>query len=231
MIAALLVGMVGIFDVAAGAAPQIGQSAPDFTALDSKGNAVHLREFRGKTVVLEWTNADCPYTRKHYSSGNMQSMQALAQKNGIVWLTVISSAPGKQGYVNGAAADALTVSRHADPSAVLLDPTGSVARLYAAKTTPHMFVIDKDGMLQVHGRHRQHRNHRRSGHRTRRAVFEGSDAGGGRGRSGAARRDQALWLFDQVLMRQQYEFDRVKPTVLELRDSNSDRLSDDLERV
>jgi peroxiredoxin len=150
-IAALLVGMVGIFDVAAGAAPQIGQSAPDFTALDAKGNAIHLREYRGKTVVLEWTNAECPYTRKHYDSGNMQSVQALAQKNGIVWLTVISSAPGKQGYVNGAAADALTVSRHADPTAVLLDPTGSVARMYAAKTTPHMFVIDKDGMLRYMG--------------------------------------------------------------------------------
>lgn len=151
VIAALLVGMVGIFDVAAGTAPQIGESAPDFTALDANGNAIHLREFRGKTVVLEWTNADCPYTRKHYDSGNMQSMQALAQKNGIVWLTVVSSAPGKQGYVNGAAADALTVSRHADPSAVLLDPTGNVARMYAAKTTPHMFVIDRDGMLRYMG--------------------------------------------------------------------------------
>jgi peroxiredoxin len=150
-IAALLVGMIGIFDVAADAAPQIGQAAPDFTAVDAKGNSIHLSEYRGKIVVLEWTNADCPYTRKHYSSGNMQSVQALAQKNGIVWLTVISSAPGKQGYVNGAAADALTVSRHAVPTAVLLDPTASVARLYAAKTTPHMFVIDKDGMLRYMG--------------------------------------------------------------------------------
>jgi peroxiredoxin len=150
-IAALLLGMVGIFKVAAGAAPQIGQVAPDFTAIDAKGNAVHLREYRGKTVVLEWTNADCPYTRKHYSSGNMQSVQALAQKNGIVWFSVVSSAPGKQGYVNGAAADQLTVSRHAVPTAVLLDPTASVARLYYAKTTPHMFVIDKDGMLQYMG--------------------------------------------------------------------------------
>src|ERR1700689_3330318 len=139
-IAALLLGLVGIFDVAAGAAPQIGEAAPDFTAVDAKGNAIQLHEYRGKTVVLEWTNADCPYTRKHYSSGNMQSEQALAKKNGIVWLTVISSAPGKLGLVNAAAADALTVSRHALPAAVLLDPTGSVARLYAAKTTPHMFV-------------------------------------------------------------------------------------------
>jgi peroxiredoxin len=148
---ALLVGMIGIFDSAAGAAPQIGQEAPDFTAVDSKGNPIHLREYRGKTVVLEWTNADCPYTHKHYSSGNMQSVQALAQRNGIVWLSVISSAPGKPGFVNGAAADALTQSRHAVPTAVLLDPTGSVARLYAAKTTPHMFVIDRDGKLRYMG--------------------------------------------------------------------------------
>jgi peroxiredoxin len=151
VIVALLVGMIGIFDSAAGAAPQIGQEAPDFTAVDSKGNPIHLSGYRGKVVVLEWTNADCPYTHKHYSSGNMQTVQALAQKNGIVWLSVISSAPGKQGYVNGAAADALTVSRHAVPSAVILDPTGSVARLYAAKTTPHMFVIGKDGTLRYMG--------------------------------------------------------------------------------
>src|ERR1700723_859009 len=151
VIAALVVGMIGIFDVAAGAAPQLGQSAPDFTAVDSKGDSIHLSEYRGKTVVLEWTNADCPYTRKHYSSGNMQSVQALAQKNGVVWLTVISSAPGKQGYVNGPAADALTQSRGAFPTAVLLDSSGTVGRLYGAKTTPHMFVIDKDGALQYMG--------------------------------------------------------------------------------
>jgi peroxiredoxin len=151
VIAALVVGMIGIFDVAAGAAPQIGQAAPDFTAVDSRGNAIHLSEYLGKTVVLEWSNADCPYARKYYRSGNMQSVQALAQENGIVWLTVISSAPGKQGYVNGAAADALTVSRHADPTAVLMDPTGSVARMYDAKTTPNMFVIDKEGMLRYMG--------------------------------------------------------------------------------
>jgi peroxiredoxin len=151
VILALLVGMAGIFDSAAGAAPQVGQPAPEFAAVDSKGASFQLSEYRGKTVVLEWTNADCPYTRKHYSSGNMQSVQGLAQKNGIVWLTVISSAPGKQGYVNGAAADALTQSRNAVPTAVLLDPTGTVAHLYAAKTTPHMFVIDKNGMLQYMG--------------------------------------------------------------------------------
>jgi hypothetical protein len=151
VILVLVVGMVGIFKAAAGAPPQIGQPAPEFNAVNSKGESVRLSDYRGKTVVLEWTNADCPYTRKHYTSGNMQSVQALAQKSGIVWLTVISSAPGTQGYVNGAGADALTLSRHAVPTAVLLDPTGVVGRLYAAKTTPHLYVIDKDGALKYMG--------------------------------------------------------------------------------
>src|ERR1700681_2682726 len=136
---------------AAGGEPQIGQPAPEFAVKDSKGASRHLSEFRGKPVVLEWTNTDCPYTRKHYTSGNMPGVQTLAQKNGVIWLSVISSAPGKQGYVNGPAADALTESRRAAPTAVLLDPNGTLGRLYGAKTTPHMFVIDKNGALQYMG--------------------------------------------------------------------------------
>src|SRR6202046_1567814 len=134
VMAALFAGVIGAPAISASDAPQIGQPAPDFTAKDSRGNALRLSQYRGRTVVLEWTNADCPYTRKHYTSGNMQSVQTLAQKTGVVWLTVISSAPGKQGYVNGPAADALTQSRKAVPAAVLLDPAGAVARWYAAKT-------------------------------------------------------------------------------------------------
>jgi peroxiredoxin len=149
--AVLFTAIIGAPAMAAGASLQIGQPAPDFTATDSKGAAQTLSQYRGKTVVLEWTNADCPYTHKHYASGNMQSVQTLAQKKGVVWLTVISSAPGKQGYVNGPAADALTQSRGAMPAAVLLDPSGTLGRLYGAKTTPHMFVIDKNGTLQYMG--------------------------------------------------------------------------------
>jgi alkyl hydroperoxide reductase subunit AhpC len=157
VICAALTSLIGSAAAAAWAAsselatPQIGRAAPDFTVKDSKGNPVRLSQYHGKTVVLEWTNADCPYTRKHYISGNMQSVQTLAQKTGIVWLTVISSAPGKQGYVDGPAADALTQSRGAAPTAVLLDPSGTVGRSYGAKTTPHMFVIDKNGALQYMG--------------------------------------------------------------------------------
>ena len=102
-------------------------------------------------MVLEWTNADCPYTRKHYSSGNMQGLQELARQDGVVWLSVVSSAPGKQGYVDGPQADELTRSRHAQPMAVLLDPSGTLGRLYDAKTTPHMFIIDPYGNLRYMG--------------------------------------------------------------------------------
>jgi peroxiredoxin len=130
---------------------QVGRPAPPFSATDSAGQVHRLADLRGKTVVLEWTNADCPYTRKHYSSGNMQNLQELARRRGVVWLSVISSAPGKQGYVSGPAADALTRSRHAAPTAVLLDPAGDLGRLYHAKTTPHLFVIDAKGELRYMG--------------------------------------------------------------------------------
>lgn len=136
---------------AAGDEPRVGSAAPDFSAVDSGGKVRRLADFRGKTVVLEWTNAECPYTRKHYSSGNMQSLQELARERGVVWLSVISSAPGKQGYVDGRGADELTRTRHALPSAVLLDPTGALGRLYHARTTPHLFVIDGTGTLRYMG--------------------------------------------------------------------------------
>lgn len=137
--------------VATTASPAVGQMAPEFTAVDSLGRSHTLSDFRGKVVVLEWTNAECPYVGKHYSGGNMQSLQRLAKNDDVVWLTVISSGPGKQGYVDGPAAEALTLSRSASPTATLLDSSGAVGRLYSAKTTPHMFVIDMTGKLQYMG--------------------------------------------------------------------------------
>jgi peroxiredoxin len=133
------------------AAPTVGQPAPAFSAVDSNGTPRALADFKGKVVVLEWTNAECPYTRKHYESGNMQALQQEATASGVVWLSVISSAPGKQGYVNGSEANQLTTSRRAHPTAVLLDAAGAVGRAYEAQTTPHMFVIDKSGMLRYMG--------------------------------------------------------------------------------
>jgi peroxiredoxin len=143
--------LLPLFVVAAAGEPEIGKPAPAFTAIDSNGKTHSLVDYRGKVVVLEWTNHDCPYVRKHYGSGNMQALQAEAQDAGVVWLTIISSAPGKQGYVEPAEANRLTESRKAVPHAVLLEPDGDIGRAYGARTTPHMFVIDADGVLRYKG--------------------------------------------------------------------------------
>jgi len=135
----------------AGAALQVGQPAPGFTATDTSGQRHALSDFRGKTVVLEWTNHDCPYVRKHYNAGNMQQQQKDATAQGAVWLSIISSAPGKQGHVTPAQADSLTAERDAAPSAVILDESGDIGRLYGAKTTPHMYIIDAQGTLAYMG--------------------------------------------------------------------------------
>jgi peroxiredoxin len=132
-------------------APVIGRPAPEFSAPDSRGQIHRLADYRGKTVILEWTNHDCPYVRKHYDSGNMQALQREAAGQGVVWLSVISSAPGKQGHVAGTQADQLTRERKASPAAVLLDQAGNAGRLYGAKTTPHMYVIDARGSLVYMG--------------------------------------------------------------------------------
>ena len=136
---------------AAMAAPVLGQPAPAFSAVDAHGKTRSLDEFKGKTVVLEWTNSGCPYVRKHYDSGNMQGLQGQATKDGMVWLTVISSAPGMQGYVAGADARSWKAKEKAAHTGLLLDPKGVVGRAYEAKTTPHMYVIDKTGKLVYMG--------------------------------------------------------------------------------
>jgi peroxiredoxin len=135
----------------AAAEPSVGAPAPDFRAVDVAGVERSLDEFRGKTVVLEWTNHECPYVRKHYESGNMQSLQKAATGDGVVWLSIISSPPGAQGHVSAAKAVDLTKSRDAAPTAVLLDPDSKVARSYEARVTPHMYVIDGQGVLRYAG--------------------------------------------------------------------------------
>lgn len=133
------------------AAPTVGQAAPVFTGTTTSGSAVSLADQRGKIVVLEWTNHECPYVRKHYESGNMQALQKEARGKDVVWLTLISSAPRTQGYVTAAEADELTRTRQATPTAVLLDPKGTVGRMYDARVTPHMYVIDRQGALVYAG--------------------------------------------------------------------------------
>ncbi|MCH9827827.1 MAG: thioredoxin family protein [Gammaproteobacteria bacterium] len=129
------------------AAADVGAAAPDFSLPDSNGETRSLSDFGGQYVVLEWTNDGCPFVRKHYGSGNMQSLQKEYTAKDVAWLSIISSAPGEQGHVSGAEANALTAERDAAPTAVLLDPSGDVGREYGAKTTPHMYIIDPKGTL------------------------------------------------------------------------------------
>ena len=126
-------------------------NAPEFKLSDSYGNEISLRSFIGKKVVLEWTNHGCPYVAKHYETGNMQSTQEFAKEEGIIWLSIVSSAPGTQGYVSSDEANALTITRKASPTHVLFDPTGEVGRIYDAKTTPHMYIINEEGLLKYQG--------------------------------------------------------------------------------
>ncbi|MEQ1930337.1 MAG: redoxin family protein [Parvularculaceae bacterium] len=131
--------------------PAIDAVAPAFSAITSAGKTITLDQFKGAPVVLEWTNDGCPFVQKHYETGNMQKTQAAAQESGAIWITVISSAPGKQGHVNPAGADKLTADRGAHPDFVVLDESGAIGKAYAAKTTPHMFVIDEKGVLRYDG--------------------------------------------------------------------------------
>jgi alkyl hydroperoxide reductase subunit AhpC len=132
-------------------AQKVGAPAPDFKATDSNGRMRQLSEYRGKYVVLEWHNNGCPFTRKHYESGNMQRLQKEWTSRGAIWFTVISSATGQQGYVTAAQENEYLKRMNAVPTAALLDPQGDVGRLYAAKTTPHMFIINPDGVLIYDG--------------------------------------------------------------------------------
>jgi len=149
--AVLSLSLAGLLATTAAQAIEVGAKAPSFAVVDSKGETQTLDTYAGKTVVLEWTNDGCPFVRKHYDSGNMQGLQKAAADDGVVWLTVISSAPGEQGFADGARADALTTSRDAAPTAVLLDSDGSMGRSYGALTTPHMYVINAEGVLAYIG--------------------------------------------------------------------------------
>jgi peroxiredoxin len=132
-------------------AMKVGQSAPDFTGVASNGKSYHLADYRGKFVVLEWHNNGCPYTQKHYSSGNMQNLQKEWTAKGVAWFTIISSAPGKQGYVNANDENNYMSKMGAAPTAALLDPTGTIGHLFDAKTTPQMIVIDPQGVVLYDG--------------------------------------------------------------------------------
>jgi peroxiredoxin len=132
---------------AAAGEPEVGKAAPEIAAIDSHGKRVALSDLRGKLVVLEWTNHQCPYVRKHYGAANMQKTQQAAREAGAVWLSIISSGPGEQGFVSPAQANELTAARRAQPSHVLLDPDGTAGRAYGARVTPTMAIIGRNGTL------------------------------------------------------------------------------------
>jgi len=132
-------------------AQRVGEPAPNFQATDSNGQTHKLSDYRGKFVVLEWHNNGCPYTRKHYESGNMQRLQKDWTGRGVVWFTVISSAPGLQGYVTAQQENDYLKQMNASPTAALLDPQGDLGRLYGAKTTPHMFIVNSSSLLIYDG--------------------------------------------------------------------------------
>jgi peroxiredoxin len=142
---------ISTFTVNTSATVRVGSPAPNFTAKTSTGQTVNLSDYKGKVVVLEWTNHECPFVVKHYSTGNMQKLQQEAKAKGVVWFSVVSSAPGQQGFVTAEQANAVVKEKKASPTAVLLDPDGTLGKLYGARTTPHMFVIDKAGQLQYMG--------------------------------------------------------------------------------
>ncbi|HEX9557024.1 MAG TPA: redoxin domain-containing protein [Reyranella sp.] len=133
------------------ASPDVGKPAPLFTSVDSNGKTWSLADLKGKIVVIETTNHDCPYVRKHYTAKNMQTQQREAAAKGVVWLTSASSATGEEGYVTAPQANELTKKRDAAPAAVLLDPQSKIARAYGATVTPHMYIIDASGILVYKG--------------------------------------------------------------------------------
>jgi AhpC/TSA family len=133
------------------AAAKVGDTAPEFTATASNGKTVRLADYRGKYVVLEWHNNGCPYVGKHYNSGNMQRLQKHWTGQGVVWFTILSSAPGKQGYVSASEENDYLTKEQAAPTAALLDPSGDIGHLYDAKTSPQMVVINPQGVVIYSG--------------------------------------------------------------------------------
>jgi len=147
---AFIVGLT-MFGTLATAEVETNKPAPDFTLTDSKGIEHHLSDYKGKYVVLEWVNFDCPFVKKHYQSGNMQSLQKQLTSEDVIWLSINSSAEGKQGNYTPEQINEIMNNSHAVPSAYLIDANGEVGRMYGAKTTPHMFIVNPDGTLIYQG--------------------------------------------------------------------------------
>ncbi|MGE5215331.1 MAG: thioredoxin family protein [Nitrospirota bacterium] len=150
IILAILTSLIGTAVFAADA-PAVGSVAPDFSLSDSKGKTHSLAEYKGKYVVLEWFNPECPFVKKHYGSSNMQNLQKEYTDKGVVWLTIDSNAPGTEGSLTAEEAQKIATSWKAHETAFLLDPEGKAGRAYGAKNTPNMVVINPEGKIIYHG--------------------------------------------------------------------------------
>jgi peroxiredoxin len=148
---AFLIAAVAVCSSPAFAAPAPGQPAPAFRGVDVSGKPVSLADFRGKTVVLEWNNPNCPFVQKHYTSGNMQSLQQKNTAAGVVWLAINSTTEAHSDYMTPAKLATWFGEQKAVPTAIVMDPTGAIGRAYGAKVTPHMYVIDAKGTLVYAG--------------------------------------------------------------------------------
>ena len=129
----------------------VGERAPDFSVVDAHGNVHSLSDFEGQYVILEWLNHGCPFVRKHYDGNNMQEMQKRYTEKGVVWLSVVSSAPGTQGYMEPDETLKTMEEKNASPTAILLDVDGTMGRAYDARVTPHMYIINPEGIVEFNG--------------------------------------------------------------------------------
>lgn len=151
MIKKSLLFLMMLMSLSTMAAVEIGDSAPSFSLKAEDGKYYGLDKYKGKVIVLEWLNHGCPFVRKYYDSGNMQSLQQKYTEQGVVWLSIVSSAEGKQGHVDASGAFREKQENSSKATHILLDPTGEAGQKYAAKTTPHMYVIDEQGKLIYQG--------------------------------------------------------------------------------
>ena len=158
LVALVITLNMGVNTTAVIAAANVGKPAANFTLADADGKQVSLADYKGKWVVLEWLNHGCPYVQKHYGSGNMQSLQKDYTGKGVVWLSIVSSAPGKQGYYSASEHKKMAAEKGSSATAILIDETGKVGKLYGAKTTPHMFIINPQGDVVYNGAIDDHPN-------------------------------------------------------------------------
>ncbi len=149
----IVVVLIGVFLLAPKgyALDMVGNNPPLFEALDINSNRIDIKELVGKNIVLEWTNHECPYVKKHYRSGNMQRLQRKLTEAGVVWISVISSAEGEQGYVSASVANEIATRQASYASHIVLDPSGEIGRRFGAKTTPQIVLIDEKGVVRYFG--------------------------------------------------------------------------------